>query len=187
MNWLNGKTEIFVYRKVNNVFNKRKHFLFNYCKNNRLCCKMIDCTIYAIFVFLHIVVRQSNDNVRYDRNWSNDNIIGYFSRADILGSSASGIREMFVNQFGYVLSDLSCREDEDYGTPREARPINSEIYKITEAYHGVGNLCDSGRSRRCIRFREVKLHGESPRLLCWGYENSFMCEYEALSAISLAG
>lgn len=57
------------------------------------------------------------------------------------------------------------------GTPRgrEARPINSEIYKITEAYHGgsCGKLCDSGRSRRCIRPQRVKLNYTMDlRLLC---------------------
>lgn len=49
----------------------------------------------------------------------------------------------------------------------EARPINSEIYKITEAYHGVGKLCDSGRSRRCIRGPGEKLnYTVDPWLLC---------------------
>jgi len=90
------------------------------------------------------------------------------------GSSNSGIREMFVNHFGYV---LSC-QDEDYGTPREARPINLEIYKITEAYHEVGKLCDSGRSRRCIRPREVKLRGGSSTFMSGLDENSFMYEYK---------
>lgn len=92
--------------------------------------------------------------------------------------SLAGIREMFVNQFGYVLSDLSCQDDEDRGTPWEARPINLEIYKITEAYHGVGKLCDSGRSRRCIRRREVKLRGGSSAFMSGLDENSFMCEYK---------
>lgn len=84
----------------------------------------------------------------------------------------AGIREMFVNQFGYVLSDLSC-QDEDRGTPREARPINLEIYKITEAYHGVEKLCDSGRSRR---YAAGKLnYAVNPRLLCRGSMRILLC------------